>query len=71
MKTSPLFTLNWNDLLKGLFVAVGSSIVSVVMADINAGKFAINWTAVWHGAIVGAVSYLGKNFFTPQQTIAK
>lgn len=69
MKTSPLFTLNWNDLLKGLFVAVGGSIVSVVMADINTGNFAINGTAIWHGAIVGAVSYLGKNFFTPTQTL--
>jgi len=65
MKQSPLFTLNWNDALKGLITAVASSVVSVLMNSINEGNFIFSWTAIWHGALVGGIGYIAKNFFTP------
>lgn len=65
MKTSSLFSLNWNDLIKGLIMAAGGGLFSVLMSDINAGNFDINLTALWHGALVGAIPYLAKNFLTP------
>lgn len=67
---SPLFSLNWQDALKGLIMAVAGGAVSIAMADVNAGNFAINGTALWHGAIVGGLGYLFKNFFTPAKTDA-
>ena len=65
MKTSSLFTLNWNDALKGLIMAALAGTFSVVTAMINAGNFNFNLTALWHGALVGAVPYIVKNFCTP------
>ncbi len=71
MKSSPLFTLNWNDIIKGLIMAAGGGIFSVLMADVNSGNFDFNLTALWHGAIVGAIPYLAKNFLTPSDTTKK
>jgi hypothetical protein len=69
MKTSELFSLNWNDVLKGLYTAIGGAVVSTIMTSVNAGNFSPSWTAIWHGAIIGAVSYLSKNFFTPAKIV--
>lgn len=69
MKTSPLFSLNLNDLLKGLIMAAGAGVVSVIVADINQNVWVFNFAALWHGAIVGALPYLVKNFLTPAQAM--
>lgn len=69
MKTSGLFSLDWRDLVKGLFTAIGGAIVAVVMNDVNAGNFKINGVAIWHGAIIGGIGYLAKNFFSPPQVV--
>ncbi len=69
MKQSSLFNLNFNDLLKGLIMAAGGGIVSVIVADINQNIWAFNFAALWHGAIVGALPYLVKNFLTPATPI--
>lgn len=68
-KTSPLFTLNWQDAIKGLITAVIGGVVSVVSNDVASGLFTLNGTALWHGALVGGVAYLTKNFFTPSQPL--
>jgi hypothetical protein len=62
---SPLFSLNYKDLIKGLVMAALTGIFNIVMADINQNIFAFNGAALYHGAIVGLVAYLAKNFFTP------
>ncbi len=71
MKTSDFLSLNWTDIGKGLLVAIASSVVSVIMASINAGDFNFTWPAIWHGAVVGFVGYISKNFFTPQTIVTK
>lgn len=69
MKTSKLFTLNWQDLLNGLLTAVAASVVSVVTAMVNNGDFNITFAAVWHGALVGGLGYLSRKFLTPADPI--
>ena len=69
MKTSDLFSLNWTDAGKGLLCAVAGAVISQVTASIQAGNLNINLTSLWHGALVAGLAYLGKNFFTPAQTV--
>ncbi len=70
METSKQFSLDYRDLLKGLIVAVAGAVVAVVTASINAGDFNITFTAIWHGALIGGLGYLSKNFFTPSSTVS-
>ena len=65
MKSSPLFSLNIHDAIKGLIMAAGGGLMAVIITDINSGNFDFNLTALWHGALVGAVPYIVKNFLTP------
>lgn len=65
MKQSQLFSLNWGDAAKGLIMAAGGGLMAVVVVSVNNGSFDFNLTALWHGALNGAVPYVVKNFFTP------
>jgi hypothetical protein len=38
MKTSPLYTLNLQDAVKGLVVAIGGGVISAIQADLLRGK---------------------------------
>ncbi|MGZ3872043.1 MAG: hypothetical protein ACXVJD_03945 [Mucilaginibacter sp.] len=69
MKTSPLFSLNFKDLAKGLFVAVGGAVIAAIETSIQASAVAFNWKNIGGVALAAGLSYLGKNFFTPAQTI--
>ena len=71
MKTSALWNLGTQDFLKGLLMAVLGGVVSIVMASVNTGALTFNLTDLWHGAIVGGVAYLAKNFATPAQVVTK
>lgn len=62
---SSFFNLNWQDLGKGLIMAVGGAVFSVIQTSISAGVFTFNVTDIWHTALAAAVIYLGKNLFTP------
>ena len=65
MKQSPLFTLNWNDALKGLIMAVATPALFLIQQTIANGQFVFNWKQVGMAAVAGGVAYLFKNFFTP------
>lgn len=65
MKTSNLFSLDWNDILKGLLMAVGTPVVVQIEQTIDKGSLTFNWHLLGMAAIGGLVAYLGKNFFTP------
>jgi hypothetical protein len=69
MKTSPLYTLNLQDAVKGLVVAIGGGVISAIQAGLNAGSFAINWKQVGATALAAGLAYLGKNFFTPSKIV--
>lgn len=68
MKTSSLYSLDWRDAGKGLIMAAGGGALAVIVNDINSSNFAFSLVALWHGALIGAVPYIIKNFFTPAQT---
>lgn len=69
MQTSPLFSLDLQDLAKGLLVAVGSAVIAAVETSIRAGSLTFNWRTIGCVALAAGLSYLGKNFFTPAQTV--
>ena len=62
--TSKQFSLNWQDGLKGLIVAVITTVLGIVENSLTAGA-AIDWKNIGLTAITVAVAYLAKNFFTP------
>lgn len=71
MKTSNLFSLNWQDVLKALLVASLTPIIPIVENSLQAGTFTLDWHNIGVAAAGGAFAYLVKNFLTPAQTIQK
>jgi len=69
MQTSSLFSLNLQDLGKGLIVAVGGAVIAAVESSIQAGSISLNWQSIGSVALAAGLSYLGKNFFTPAKTV--
>ncbi len=61
--TSPKFSLNTKDWLMGLLMAVLSPAL-VLLTNLAAGNFNINWTEEWHLAASAGAAYLIKNFFS-------
>ena len=64
MKTSPLYTLDFKDLLKGLIVAIGSAVVTTIQTSLQSGSLNFNWQLIGTVALGAGIAYLGKNFFT-------
>ena len=69
MQTSPLFSLDFKDLGKGLLVAIGGAVVAAVQSTVQAGSFTFSWKTIASVALASGLSYLGKNFLTPSQKI--
>ena len=65
------FTLSVGDFLRGLLVAVISSIVPIITASINSGTLTFDWKAIGLTALATAFAYLTKNFFTPSAIMIK
>ena len=70
MQTSPLFTIDFKDLGKGLLVAVGGAAIAAVETSIQAGSLILSWKTIGSVALAAGLSYLGKNFFTPAKTVS-
>ncbi len=64
MQTSPLFSLNFKDLGKGLLVAVGGAVIAAIETSIQAGSLTFNWKTIGGVALAAGLSYLVKNLFT-------
>ena len=63
--TSEKYAINWKDTLKGLLVAVGTSVIVIVQASLDAGSLQFNWKQIVMAALAAGIAYLAKNFFTP------
>jgi putative exporter of polyketide antibiotics len=61
---SPFLTLNTADFLKGLLMAVLSSVITVVYQTVEAGSLVFDWTAIGTMALTTALAYIMKNLFT-------
>ena len=69
MKTSNLYSINLQDLAKGLIVAVGSAVITTIQTSLQAGSLNFNWKLIGTVALGAGLAYLGKNFFTPAKIV--
>jgi len=65
MKNSEQFSLNIQDILKGLLMAVLTPALFIIQQSLDKGEFIFNWKQVGIAAVAGGVAYLIKNFLTP------
>lgn len=61
---SPFLKLNVQDFLKGLIVAVGSSVVTILYNTLQTGSLTFDWKQIGTVALSSALAYLMKNLFT-------
>lgn len=64
MKQAGLFSINWNDVIKGLIMAVLTPVVFIVQQTLENGTLVFNWQSIGMAAVAGGVGYIIKNFFT-------
>lgn len=67
--TSNRFTLNLNDLFKGLKVAVILPVLVIIQQSIEKGEFSFDWKLIGLTAVGGLIAYLIKNFFAPAEIV--
>ena len=70
------FTLEGNDWLKGLVMAILVPVLVIVQQSIDAGSLTFNWKVIGMAALAGLVGYIVKNFLSnsvpeAQATVAK
>lgn len=65
---SKKFSLNKQDFLKGLVLAVLISAITVIQESLNSGSLFLNWRTILIASLSGALAYLVKNFFTNDVT---
>jgi hypothetical protein len=61
---STFLTLNNSDFLKGLIMAVLSTVITVVYQTVEAGSLVFDWKAIGTMALTTALAYIMKNLFT-------
>lgn len=67
--TSDQYSLKWNDIIKGLVVAVITPVFSILLTSLNAGSLTFNWKVIGAVALASGLSYLVKNFLSPAQVV--
>lgn len=61
---STFLNLNTSDFIKGLLMAVLSSVITVVYQTVEAGSLTFDWKAIGTIALTTALAYIMKNLFT-------
>ena len=64
MKNTKLFQLGWEDLIKGLIIAILSSVLTVVITQLQNGM--VDWSQVGTIALVASLSYILKQLGTDE-----
>ena len=64
MNQSKKYSLNWQDLAKGLLIAILTPVIVIIQQSIQAGSLTFNWQQLGMAAVGGLIAYLTKNFFT-------
>ena len=64
-KFAGLFSLNGQDFVRGLLMAVIGAVGAVVQNSLSADQFTLNWSNIWHVAAIAGIGYLLKQFATP------
>lgn len=61
---STFLNLNTNDFIKGLVMAVLSTVITVVYQTVEAGSLVFDWKSIGTMALTTALAYIMKNLFT-------
>jgi hypothetical protein len=61
---STFMNLNVNDFIKGLAVAVLTSVLTIVYNTLQTGSLSFDWTAIATTALTATIAYLMKNLLT-------
>lgn len=61
---SDFLKLNFNDILKGLLMAVLAPVIVIIEQSVTSGVLTFDWKTIGLAALGGGVGYLIKNFFT-------
>jgi len=69
--TPGLFKLNWQDIFKGIKVAVILPVLNVIYQSIEAGSFEFDWKRISLLAAGGFIAYIIKNLLTPGEVVLK
>lgn len=61
---SPFLNIDFNDLGKGLILAVLTSVMTVIYTTVQTGSLSFDWKLITTTAITAALGYLMKNLLT-------
>jgi putative exporter of polyketide antibiotics len=61
---STFLNLNTNDFIKGLIMAVLSTVITIVYQTVQAGSLVFDWKSIGTMALTTALAYIMKNLFT-------
>lgn len=61
--SSTRYSLSLNDFWKGLLIAVGSPVITILIQSLNEGSLTFNWKAIATTGLSAGLMYLAKNFF--------
>jgi hypothetical protein len=61
---STFLNLNSSDFIKGLIMAVLSTVITVVYQTVEAGSLVFDWKVIGTMALTSALAYIMKNLFT-------
>lgn len=64
-KFAGLWNLNTQSWLKGFLMAVIGAVLAVIQSSISADVFTIDWSNIWHVALITGSAYILKEFTTP------
>jgi putative exporter of polyketide antibiotics len=64
MNNSTFLNLNLSDFVKGLILAVLTSVLTIVYDVVQTGSLSFDWKHIGTAAITTAIAYLLKNLFT-------
>jgi hypothetical protein len=62
--SSPFLSLNSKDFLKGLFMAVLTSVITLIYTSIQEGSLTVNWNQIGMVALSTTLAYITKNLLT-------
>ncbi len=69
--TSKQFSLKLPDFWKGLIMAVGTPVIAIMLAALQAGSFKFDWKMIGTVAASSFLVYISKNFLTPSSIVVK
>lgn len=61
---SKFLSLNTTDFVKGLVVAVLTSVLTIVYTSLQSGSLTFDWKAIATTALTSAIGYITKNLLT-------